>query len=203
MGVVGGLAAWVCVAGHAQAPITLEAHAGFGGHVEVGEWAPVAVIVDNRGAATEGDLVIPPQSATEDEHEYRVLIDVPPSSRRAFTLYLRCLVEANEVTVELRPQDGQKVRGEVQVIRLGDTALVGWPGEPFVELGLEIKRRAVAPASSVVGYANGYLGYFATPSAWDQGGYEVGNGPWARVGPAAGSVVIEKALGLIEELWIQ
>ena len=109
---------------------------------------------------------------------------------------------AEEALIQI-DRASKRISGEVQVIRLGGVALVGWPGEPFVELGLEIKRRAVAPHPFVIGYANDYLGYFATPAAWEKGGYEVGNGPWARVGPAAGSVMVEKALELIKELWDQ
>jgi neutral ceramidase len=93
------------------------------------------------------------------------------------------------------------VVGEVQVLRLGDVALVGVPGEPFVELGLEIKRRSAAPHTLVVGYANGYIGYLATPRAWEQGGYEVSLGPWARVGPGGGPLLVEKAVALIGKLW--
>ena len=86
----------------------LQATAGLGGHLVVGEWAPVSVIVENSGKETRGDLVIPPQMATDDQHEYRVAIDVPPSSRRAFTLYLRYLIDASEVIVEFQPDRGRK-----------------------------------------------------------------------------------------------
>jgi len=95
----------------------------------------------------------------------------------------------------------EPVLGEVQVMRLGDVAIVGLPGEPFVDLGLEIKERAAAPHSFVTGYANDYLGYFATPAAWEQGGYEVGHGPWARVGLEATSLLVKKAVEMISELW--
>jgi len=80
------------------------------------------------------------------------------------------------------------------VVRLGNLALVGLPGEPFVELGLEIKARSTAPHTLVAGYANGYLGYFATPRAWEQGGYEVGLGPWSRVSAEASGRLVEAAL---------
>ena len=58
-------------------------------------------------------------------------------------------------------------------MRIGDVALVALPGEPFVELGLEIKRRSPAPHTFVVGYANDWVGYLPTQVAWEQGGYEV------------------------------
>ena len=93
------------------------------------------------------------------------------------------------------------IPAEVQAMRIGDVALVGLPGEPFVELGVEIKRRSAAPHTIVAGYANGYLGYFATPAAWELGGYEVGNGPWAQVGPQAAGQLVETAVEMIQALW--
>ncbi len=52
---------------------------------------------------------------------------------------------------------------EVQVFRVGDTCLVGLPGELFVEYGLAIKARAPRRAF-VISLANGDLqGYIVTP----------------------------------------
>jgi hypothetical protein len=57
------------------------------------------------------------------------------------------------------------VRAEVQVLRLGDVALVlALPGEAFAEIGLRLKKSLGAgPFPFVVGTANGYCGYL--PSA--------------------------------------
>ena len=81
-------------------------------------------------------------------------------------------------------------RAEIQAIRIGPVVLVGIPGEPFCELGLEIKRRAAPLCAVPVGYANGYLGYIAPPSAWAKGGYEVSCGPWSLVGPESHGIVL-------------
>jgi neutral ceramidase len=91
--------------------------------------------------------------------------------------------------------------GEVQVLRLGNLAVVGLPGEPFVELGLAIKARSTAAHTLVVGYANDYLGYLTTPRAWEQGGYEIALGPWSRVSAEASGMLVEAALRLIKELF--
>ena len=64
------------------------------------------------------------------------------------------------------------------------------PGEPFVETGLVLKE---AGANFVVGYANGYLGYFPIRRAYDEGGYEVVQGAWSRAAP--GSAERLEALG--------
>ena len=44
------------------------------------------------------------------------------------------------------------------------------PGEPCVELGLELKKRF--PGSWILGLANDHLGYFLTEDEYDKGGYE-------------------------------
>ena len=74
------------------------------------------------------------------------------------------------------------VRGELQFMQLGDLKWLALPGEVFVETGIAIKR---AGASFVVGNANGWLGYFPTRRAYDEGGYEIGPGVWSRVAPGS------------------
>ncbi len=106
-----------------------------------------------------------------------------------------------EETLILIDLGSDPIPAEVQVMRIGDVALVALPGEPFAELGLAIKQRSPAPYTFVVGYANDWIGYLTPPLAWEQGGYEVGPGPWTRVGPAGGPQLVEKALELIQALW--
>ena len=73
-------------------------------------------------------------------------------------------------------------RGEIQAMRLGPVRWISLPGEPFVETGLALKQ---AGATFVVGYANGYLGYFPIRRAYTEGGYEVIAGAWSRVAPGS------------------
>ncbi|MFH1572256.1 MAG: neutral/alkaline non-lysosomal ceramidase N-terminal domain-containing protein [Gemmatimonadota bacterium] len=93
-------------------------------------------------------------------------------------------------------------RTVVQVLRIGDLALAGCPGEPFVDLGLEIKAQSPAPHTLVVGYANDYVGYLATPAAFAEGGYETTFGAWSRVAPEGGRLVVDAALRLLRRLWL-
>ncbi|MEV0675111.1 neutral/alkaline non-lysosomal ceramidase N-terminal domain-containing protein [Actinosynnema sp. NPDC050436] len=94
------------------------------------------------------------------------------------------------------------IPAEVQVLRLGDVACAGLPGEPFVELGLGLKalsddgRRVLA-----VGYANDYLGYLTDPDAWDRPLYEVSLGAWTRVGRTGGAELAGLAAALVDQLW--
>lgn len=108
-----------------------------------------------------------------------------------------------EETLILIDRGAAPIPAEVQVIRIGDSALVALPGEPFVELGLAIKARSVASHTFVIGYANDWIGYLTTPQAWEEGGYEVSPGPWTRVGPTGGEQVVEKAVELIRGLWAE
>jgi hypothetical protein len=81
---------------------------------------------------------------------------------------------------------------EIQVLRVGDHYLVGFPGECFVEYALEVKRRC--PGAFVISLANGELqGYIPTPEAT---GYE------ARLSffePEAGDRLVDAAEAVIRE----
>ena len=85
-------------------------------------------------------------------------------------------------------------------MRIGDVVLLGIPGEPFCRMGLTIK--AIRDDSLVlpVGYANGYLGYFAPPESWQTGGYEVQCGPWSKVGPDAYDMILNTARELVLDI---
>ncbi|MEN6417790.1 MAG: hypothetical protein ABFC73_02605, partial [Clostridiaceae bacterium] len=87
---------------------------------------------------------------------------------------------------------------EIQVIRLGDTCIVGVPGEIFVEYALYVK--AMAGYSIVVfnELANGCLpGYLYTPEALKFGGYETDT---SMLGPKFGRHMVDQVLNTIEEV---
>lgn len=73
----------------------------------------------------------------------------------------------------VRSGEKPEVEMELQAIRLNDVGLVAIPGEPFVKIGLNIKRRSPLPHTFVLGYSNGCLVYIPTAEAFDEGGYEV------------------------------
>jgi Neutral/alkaline non-lysosomal ceramidase, N-terminal len=58
----------------------------------------------------------------------------------------------------------------VGLLDLNGTRMFCFPGEPIVELGLELKQRF--PGSWILGLANDHLGYFLTEEAYAAGGYE-------------------------------
>ncbi len=83
---------------------------------------------------------------------------------------------------------------EVQVMQVGPWRFVGWPGEWFVEYGLQVKARQ--PSTYVMTLANGELqGYIVTPQAVAEGWYEGSNALFD--GPASGERVVNATMKLL------
>jgi len=62
---------------------------------------------------------------------------------------------------------------EVQALRIGEVAMVGLPGEVFVEYQHQIKAGSPFANTLVFAYTNGNIGYLPTAAAFPEGGYEV------------------------------
>ena len=89
------------------------------------------------------------------------------------------------------------VEMEFQAIRLGSTALVGIPVEPFAEIGAEVKAGSPFATTFFSGYTNGVESYMPIASAYEEGGYEVWMAPFA---PHAASMTVQESLKLLREL---
>jgi hypothetical protein len=81
------------------------------------------------------------------------------------------------------------------VLRVGaDLAFFVLPGEPFVELQLDLKRRSPITHTFLLGYTNGYAGYFPTQQANREGGYGASWGETMHIEPRAGEAMVTAAL---------
>jgi hypothetical protein len=58
---------------------------------------------------------------------------------------------------------------EVMVVRIGDTAFVGLPGEMFTEFGMDIKSKSPCKNTMVMGLTNDEKAYFPTKESFTQG----------------------------------
>ncbi|MCB0184557.1 MAG: hypothetical protein KDE31_09835, partial [Caldilineaceae bacterium] len=101
------------------------------------------------------------------------------------------------------PNASTTVTTELQVIRIGDLALVSAPGELFVELGLAIKAGAAGGHCFVCGFGNDNIGYIPARRAYPHGGYEIADaykyyGYPAVLAPEAGELLVATALGLLK-----
>lgn len=115
---------------------------------------------------------------------------------------------ANDIT---RPQktvgdgDQQAVMAEMQVFRLGETAVLAFPAELFVKIGLAIKSRSPLKNTLVAAYSDGCVGYIPLPEDYPLGGYEVseafyGYGLPAPIAPEAAKLVEETAVEILNSL---
>jgi hypothetical protein len=87
---------------------------------------------------------------------------------------------------------------ELQGIGIGDdVALLSIPGEPFVEIGIEVAARSPFRQTLFSGYSNGGFGYIPVRSAYERGGYEVDVTPFS---PSAAEVVVEESLSMLQFL---
>jgi hypothetical protein len=93
----------------------------------------------------------------------------------------------------------------VQAVRLGDVVMLALPGEVFVEIGLDIRRRAGVEHLVTAAYANnGEIGYIPTVAAFAEGGMEVDSSPYYyglfQLAPDCGPILTEAALRLLSRL---
>jgi neutral ceramidase len=87
---------------------------------------------------------------------------------------------------------------EVQVFRIGkDAAIVGLPGELFVELSMAIKEASPFETTLVIELTNSHIAYVPTRKAFSQGSYETIN---SRLAPGGGEMMVESAVRLLNEL---
>ena len=83
-------------------------------------------------------------------------------------------------------------------LRMGEFALVGFPGEPFTEIGRSAKEASPAKMTFAACCANGYEGYYPTRSAFEEGGYEAGTSPYRS---GVGEAVLGGAKAVLAELF--
>ena len=159
--------------------------------LEKAEWKDELVIktaidelpVDIRDFGTEEDLRA---QVAHDEAIYKDLYAKYGDSKNRDEYYLwqnanlKLLGSEDQLGYVLMKKKGIKVElledevpAETQIIRLGDTVVVGMQGEVFVEYGLYIKAMAGFKMVVVNELSGGVLpGYLYTPESLVTGGYE-------------------------------
>ena len=105
-------------------------------------------------------------------------------------------------------QDGVD-SAEVMVIKIGDLAFVGLPGEVFAEFGLDIKSKSPCKNTFVMGLTNDEIGYFPTAVSFTEGpkgftpmihGYEPTPGS-TLYDAGAGEKLAESAVNQLKKLF--
>ena len=108
---------------------------------------------------------------------------------------------AMRVCLDMQRQAEPEMPCEVQVVRVGDTALVGLPGEPFVEGQLRIKMGSPTYPTYVAHASAHFAGYIPTREAFAHGGHEVATSSWACLVPEALDVISDNAIDLMNQMF--
>jgi hypothetical protein len=96
------------------------------------------------------------------------------------------------------PPSTTPVSVDVQVLRIGQMAIVAMPGEPFAEIGVAVKKASPFPITMFCGYSTGRGGdYMPIESEYLHGGYEVERTPY---GTGAAEKLIKETGGLMGKL---
>jgi hypothetical protein len=100
--------------------------------------------------------------------------------------------------MDVQGRHGSTIPLEVQAFRLSDeVAVVGLPGEVFVEFGLAIKKASPFPVTLVIELCQDDVAYVPTRKAFAEGSYETVN---SRIAPGGGEVMTDAAIKLLKEL---
>lgn len=92
---------------------------------------------------------------------------------------------------------------EVHGLRIGDAAVVGWPGEPFAEAQLELKMRSPARQIQVAHCTSQYVGYVPIAEAYPRSGHEANDSftYWAKLAPDSLDRVVAATRTIIDHLF--
>ena len=95
------------------------------------------------------------------------------------------------------PEDRRTLQSEIMALALGpDLAVLGLPGEFFVETAEAIRQASGIRHLLLACYANDYVGYVCPPAVYEEDGYEAGATLFA---PEAEAIAKRQALALLTE----
>jgi len=120
---------------------------------------------------------------------------VTREQRRERPSYYAIRVASNVISL---PGKEGPVSAELQAMKIGPYLLLTMPGEPMVEYGFKLEHAIADRAIPIViGYANGSIGYIATASAYNVGGYEPNT---SKLAPEAESIILHELGSLADRV---
>lgn len=90
--------------------------------------------------------------------------------------------------------------GRINIIALGNLALVFLPGEPFIITAMEMEKLSPFEHTIITAYAENTIGYIPTAAAFKEGGYEAGPGKWSFLEITAAARLQDVTLHLLQQL---
>jgi hypothetical protein len=105
-----------------------------------------------------------------------------------------------DMRAELAPRQGQKRVSWLQVMRIGDVAIVGVPAEFFTVLGRDIKKKSPFRYTYIAELANDWIGYLPDRRGHELGGYQTWTGLHSYAAPGTGEALVDQAVAMLQEL---
>lgn len=146
------------------------------------------------GAAIEElELAVRKPDADDLAAARKTVAATPPPYKDRNHIYAR-------ETVLLADTFPKAVRTWVQALRIGSLGIATFPGEAFVQLGLEVKTKSPFKPTFVIELANDYRGYIPTVEGHELGGYETWRAKSSFLEREAAPRMVRAALGLLGRL---
>ncbi len=99
--------------------------------------------------------------------------------------------------IYLRDHDLHNIDMFLTAVNFGGIVFVGIPGEPFAQVGMDIRAASPYAMTCICCHTNGTVGYFPTADAYDSGGYEPYNTRFAK---GAAEQVRDEAIKLLNKM---
>jgi len=149
------------------------------------DWVPLAA----RMTAVE--LAVRKPSLQDVQSAQRILKKTGPVLESLAEIYAR--------ETALMASWPKRIKAPIQAFRIGDVGIVTFPGEAFVEIGLEVKKNSPFQITFCIDLSNDYLGYIPTVAAHTQGGYETWRARSSFLERSAGPILVSTALDLLKK----
>jgi hypothetical protein len=122
------------------------------------------------------------------------------ADERYFTMFEELLYADQEL--EVAKLNLEKLVTKLQILRIGKTILVSFPGEMVSETSLLIKKALPSIDIVFTTYTNDYIGYVPTKKFFDSGRYEAKTALWSIVSPDAEPLIRNSVVDLIKEIML-
>ena len=101
---------------------------------------------------------------------------------------------------ELKPSQGKSQETTIQVMMIGNVAIVGVPAEYFTSLGVAIKQRSPFPHTYVAELANDWIGYLPDREGHKLGGYQTWMGLHSYAEVGTGERMADEVINMLQSL---
>ncbi|MFH1009324.1 MAG: hypothetical protein V1800_17755 [Candidatus Latescibacterota bacterium] len=136
---------------------------------------------------------LPCRVSTEEEVTWaREIVAQPADATKDFTMDR---VEAIRI-IQVSKMAHNYIPAEVQILRVGEIAIAGFPTEMFVEWAMQLRKDSPFRYTFPIDLANGSVGYIPTRSAFKNGGYEPVSSVFT---PDVGNVLVDASLELLNQ----